>query len=332
MIGLRYPLALLLALLPLLPVALLWPKRRTRGLPLPLDIWSGAVMPDAALLLRLLARTSSLLLLVAWLLMCLALAGPYRRQAGQLARNRNADILFVVDVSPSMAAMDLMPTRIGAAIQLVKDFLDRQPEAAVGVFAFGADAALICPPTPDHAVVRERLDLLKPGLYGNGTALGVAMANAFSLLLSSDGRQKVLVVISDGEDNIGRVHPKDIAVQCQQRGVVLLVFGFGTKGQVTMDYTDPYSGERRRGTYESDFNEVALVELARSAGGHYFGAGDAAQLLKMEGWLRQNSGLADAVVTGLEESHPLTQLVWLLACLSAAAAWLIRNLLLGALV
>jgi Ca-activated chloride channel family protein len=332
MIGLRYPLALLLMVLPVLFALVQWHNRRQAGLPLPLDIWAGSPMPDASLLLRLVVRGSSLLILAAWLLMSVALAGPYRSLPGSIARSRNADVLFVIDVSPSMAAMDLVPTRIGAAINLVKSFLDRQPDAAVGILAFGAEAALICPPTPDHALVRERLDLLKPGLYGNGTALGVAMANAFSLLVSSDGRQKVLVIISDGEDNIGRVHPKDIALQCLQRGVSLLVLGFGTRGQVNMDYTDPHSGERRRGTYESDFNESALVEIARSADGHYFGSSDSDQILKMESWLRQKSGLSDVRQTGLDDSQSMTFEIWLMACSLLALAWLLRNIFLGAVV
>ncbi|MBU0936514.1 MAG: VWA domain-containing protein [Spirochaetes bacterium] len=341
--GLRYPFFLLLWLLPLFYLLLQRHRlsgrkaahiRRVQGLPLPLDVWQGSTMPGAGFIQHLLLQASHLFLLLAWLLLCLVLAAPYRSIPSAAAGSPRTDVMIVMDVSPSMAALDLSPNRMTAAVRIVEAFLKTDAPASIGLLAFGAESALICPPTTDHQTVRERLDMLKPGLLGNGTALGIALSQAYSLLVSADGRRKVLVLVSDGEDNVGRVYPGDIALQCLRNQVYLLVIGAGTKGTVDMDYIDPYSGEQRRGSYESDFNEPALQELARTANGRYLGPAQADHLVQLSLWLEQVD--PDAALSGSAEGlgNPeareyFTRQLWLLCCLFIVAGWFIRTVLLG---
>lgn len=321
-------------------------KRRPRRLVLPLDSWGGARSGDAGTFWRFLYALSSLLFGAAWIALAAAAAGPASVSSKGLITNSGLDVVFAVDASPSMAARDLEPSRLDAAKSFIRSYVE-SPEgaagAAVGLVAFGAEAALACPPTSDYAIVLERLNLIKPGLLGDGTALGQGLGSALRQVAASDAPAAVVVLLSDGEDNVGLVHPVDAARALERHGAGLLVIGLGSTGDVPIDYVDPATGQRMSGAYRSGFDDEALAALAFAGGGEYRSVTDGralGALFKDLGTLGKASaerrhtpgavGAQDRASFGAAK-RPLGSFLFLLAMAFAAAGWLIRRLGFGGL-
>ena len=345
MIAFDHPLALALCLAPAAALAVAARgRKRGRLLALPLDVWNGAVSADAPAPWRAAKAASELLLALAWIALSVAAAGPASVAEPAGRANAGADVVFVVDASPSMAARDLEPTRLDAAKAFVLSWLgspDGASGAAVGLVAFGAEAALACPPTVDYAVVAERLELIRPGILGDGTAIGQGLASAYRQVEASGASRAIVVLLSDGEDNVGLVHPADAARAVAGSGAGLLVVGLGSRGDVPIDYVDPDSGQRMSGAYRSGFDDAALASVAAAGGGEYRSASDAAGLEAMAAALGEtlsalpagdrasDGGRVSAPGQADASRRPLGRALILAAMALAAAGWALRALALG---
>jgi Ca-activated chloride channel family protein len=209
-------------------------------------------------------------------LVFLAASAPYRAVTESVFQTRGADIIFLLDISPSMAALDMdQKSRFTLASDLIRGFVKNRPADAIGLVALGSDAALLVPPTIDHSLFLSRLDRLRLGEAGEGTALGTGIALAALHLHNSTARRRVLVLISDGENNSGILEPKTAAALLPDMKVSLWVIGVGKSGEVPIDYVDPYRSVRRTGLFESRFDPENLKEIALSAGGEYLSASSA---------------------------------------------------------
>jgi Ca-activated chloride channel family protein len=294
MIGFEYP--LLAAALPVLILLVFVVTRRSRHafvLLLPLGAPGGVPFKSpvkCGLILRFLFGME----LFAAALLFLAAAGPERRVNQTLWLNRGADILFILDISPSMAGLDMgspgsaQPngtrpggrygvSRFDAARNLVRDFMERRPIDAIGLAALGNDAALLVPPTVDRRVLEERLERLQVGELGDGTALGLGLAVAARHLQRSAPR-RAAILITDGENNAGPVNPQTAAALLGEAGISLWVIGLGSGGEIPIDYVDPLTRMRRTGTFDSRFDEASLQALSEAGGGTYIPAPSAEAL------------------------------------------------------
>jgi Ca-activated chloride channel family protein len=305
-------------------------------LALPLDIWGFRPTPDAPTAVRLLLFLSYAGFLFAWLALSVAAAGPVRIERSKPLQRSDADIMFVVDASPSMAAMDMRPNRLDAALGMIRSFMadaDGAGGASIGVVAFGAGAILLCPPTPDHQTVLDRLGVVKPGMLGDGTAIGQGLATAYRHLSAGYGRRKFMVLLTDGEDNVGVVHPVDAAAAFAAAGMGVLVLGIGSSGDAPIEYVDPATGERLVGAYRSGFDDRALEAIATAGGGTYVRAADAGAIGRALSRLGNASLQRAETPTQLDTALriPLGRYLALAAALAMALAWTIRRLLLGGL-
>jgi len=216
--------------------------------------------------LRILEYCGALLLLV-------SAAGPLIKVSETVWLNRGADILFVLDVSPSMAALDMGGTsRFNIARELLKHFAERRPSDSIGVAAVGYDAALLIPPTTDRELLAARLERLRLGEMGDGTALGMGLALAAYHLEKSTAPRKAAVLISDGENNAGEIHPETAAAMLKDVGVSLWVIGIGSGGEVPIDYVDPFTRIRRTGLFDSSYDTEALRRISVAGGGNLISA------------------------------------------------------------
>jgi Ca-activated chloride channel family protein len=211
--------------------------------------------------LRILEYCGALLLLV-------SAAGPLIKISETVWLNRGADILFVLDISPSMAALDMGGTsRFNIARELLKDFAERRPSDSIGLAAVGYDAALLVPPTTDRELLALRLEGLRIGEMGDGTALGMGLALAAYHLEKSTAPRRAVVLISDGENNAGAIHPETAAAMLKDAGISLWVIGIGSGGEVPIDYVDPFTRIRRTGLFDSSYDTEALRQMSAAGGG-----------------------------------------------------------------
>ncbi|GHV75359.1 aerotolerance regulator BatA [Spirochaetia bacterium] len=203
----------------------------------------------------------------------IAAAGPIFISTETVWLNRGADILFVVDVSPSMAGQDMNGrSRFDTARDLVRDFASRRPTDAIGLVAVGNDASLLVPPTVDRTALFSRLEGLRIGELGDGTALGMGLGIAALHIRNSSAPRRAVALITDGENNAGAIHPETAAAALQNAGASLWVIGVGGGGEVPIDYVDPVTRIRRTGTFDSRFNAETLRSIALSGGGQYIPA------------------------------------------------------------
>jgi Ca-activated chloride channel family protein len=223
-------------------------------------------------------------------LLCIGLSGPQVVITKTVWLNRGADILFVLDISPSMAALDMNGvSRFNAARGLIKDFAERRPTDSIGLAAVGSEAVLLLPPVTDRQALVSRLEQLRIAELGDGTALGDGLAIAAfhlekSVTASAAGTsggavpRRAVILITDGENNAGAVHPETAAALLGSMGISLWVIGIGSSGEVPIDYVNPVTGMRRSGIFDSRFNEEALQGISRAGNGRWLSAPSAPAL------------------------------------------------------
>jgi Ca-activated chloride channel family protein len=206
-------------------------------------------------------------------LLIVAAAGPHFTYTETLLTQRGADIFFVVDASPSMAALDMNGrSRFNVSRELVKDFALARPSDALGLVAVGEDAALLVPLTTDRESFFTRLDELVIGELGDASALGMGLGIAALHIGRSVAPRRVVVLITDGENNAGAIHPETAAAVLGSMGVSLWVIGVGSGGEVPIDYIDPFTRIRRTGTYDSRYDTESLRNIAAKANGTWIPA------------------------------------------------------------
>jgi Ca-activated chloride channel family protein len=228
----------------------------------------GGIPFKSAVNLDFLIKLLGVIELTGALLLFIAAAGPRFIHTRVVWLNRGADILFVVDISPSMAGMDMNGrSRFDAARELVRDFALRRPSDAIGLAAVGEDAALLLPLTTDRESLFARLDTLAVGELGDGTALGLGLATAGLHMGHTGAPRRAVVLITDGENNAGSVHPETAAAMLAKMDISLWVIGVGSRGEIPINYVDPLTRLRRTGTFESRFNPESLEKIALSGEG-----------------------------------------------------------------
>jgi len=263
-------------------------------------------------------------------LLFIAVSGPAVKISETVWLNRGADILFILDVSPSMAAIDMDGlNRFNAARRLLKDFADRRPSDGIGLVAVGDDAALLIPPATDRDLLASRLENLRIGEMGNGTALGMGIAIAAYHLEKSKAPRKAAVLISDGENNAGAIHPETAAAMLKEINASLWVIGVGSGGEVPIDYVDPYTRMRRTGLIDSRYDREALARIAASGGGTWIHAPSAASFADAFARVDEQELLVRRS-SAVTRKRPLHQTFILAALVLIAASRFVRRFFLGA--
>ncbi|MDR0511548.1 MAG: VWA domain-containing protein [Treponema sp.] len=206
-------------------------------------------------------------------LLLVAAAGPRFVHNEVIWLSRGADIIFAIDISPSMSGIDMDGrNRFDAAKSLLKEFAERRVQDAIGLIAFGIDAAIITPLTTDRQTLFDRLDTLALGEMGDGTAIGTGLTLAAFHISHSQAPRQAVVLITDGENNAGSVHPETAAAALKELGVALWVIGVGGSGIVPFSYVDPFTNMLVSGTFESHFDPENLNRIALSGGGTWIHA------------------------------------------------------------
>lgn len=260
-----------------------------------------------------------------------ALANPVIRQKEKIYTSRGADILFVLDTSPSMAARDISLangtlTRFEAAKSGIKTLVNAERGANYGLVAMASEAAAVIPPTANHNLFLRQIEELKIGALGDSTALGTGISTAVYHLATSKAKKKCIVLITDGENNAGQIHPETAAALAKENGIVLYSLGVGTKGTVPIEYSDP-EGEFHSGFYESDFDMEQLRSIAQAAGGKYFGIENMSDLSLSFSEIARKENIFQSFYYKTVDKDCYRNFL-LLAMILISSSWIVRRLIL----
>jgi len=263
---------LFFALLALIPLLVYWyinPPLRLQGTMIVSSIKSfgsgkswKTVLRHALFVLRVLAIISIIL----------ALARPQTGSEQQITTGEGIDIVLCLDISGSMLAQDFTPNRMEAAKQVAAEFIDRRPTDRIGLVIFAGESFTMCPLTTDHAVLKNQLYNVQSGLLEDGTAIGSGLATGVERLRSSQSKSKVIILLTDGEDNGGRLDPNTAKEIAKSFGVRVYTVGMGTEGFAPVPVQTATGIIMQREKVSID--EKLLTQIADETGGKYFRAKD----------------------------------------------------------
>jgi Ca-activated chloride channel family protein len=170
-----------------------------------------------------------------------------------------------------MRAEDFKPNRLAVAKEVAKEFVSGRSGDRIGLVVFSGGAYTQCPLTLDYGVLESLLDDVGFGQLPDGTAIGMALATAVNRLRETKGDSRVVILLTDGQNNAGEIDPLTAAEAAHALGVRVYTIGAGTQGAARMPVDDPVLG-RRYVTIDASVDEESLQEIARITGGRYFRA------------------------------------------------------------
>lgn len=271
------PEALFLLLL-LIPIG--WALVYLRGRRTPRMIYSGAGPGDhaSATLRTMLRPLPTLLTMSALALAIMAMARPQSAMSERRRVTQGIDIMLAIDVSESMRAMDFDPNRLERAKAVVKEFIAGRKDDRLGIVIFGRETFTLCPLTQDYRAVESFVDRIDFDLVnGDGTAIGMGLANAVNKLKDSEAKSKVVILLTDGENNSGEILPLTAADIAKQLDVRVYTIGIGSQGLVQMPQRTTGGGWIITSEI-SRLDAWTLDRIAATTGGRFFMATDAAKL------------------------------------------------------
>jgi Ca-activated chloride channel family protein len=207
----------------------------------------------------------------------IALARPQRVDTTRQSYAEGVDIILVLDTSSSMEAQDFLPNRFEAAKEVAADFVRGRISDRIGLIVFAAQAYTQVPLTLDYPFMLSLLNAVKVGVIEDGTAIGTALATAVNRLKESEAKSKVVILLTDGQNNRGEVDPVTAAEIAAAIGVRVYTIGVGTRGTAPYVMDDPFYGQRVM-QMEVEIDEDMLQSVASLTGGQYFRATSRAAL------------------------------------------------------
>ncbi len=211
-------------------------------------------------------------------LVIFALARPQTGRSKHTEYAEAVDIMLVLDTSGSMQAQDFEPkNRLFVAKEVIKEFIAKRTTDRMGLVVFAADAVTQCPLTLDYGLLTKLVDQVDFGMLDDGTAIGMGLASACNRMQASEAKSKVIVLLTDGQNNAGMVDPATAARVAESLGIKVYTIGVGTRGRAPIPIDDPVFG-RRLISVDVDIDEVTLKKIADLTGGEYFRATDRQEL------------------------------------------------------
>ena len=221
---------------------------------------------------------------VTFVLVVIILARPQTYNSWGKRTVEGIDIMLAMDVSTSMLAEDLKPNRIEAAKSVASEFISGRPDDNIGLTIFAGEAFTQCPMTTDHnslinLLQNVRTDIAARGLIEDGTAIGMGLANAVGRLKDSKTKSKVVILLTDGSNNMGDISPLTAANIAKSFGIRVYTIAIGSKTMAP--YPMQVGGTTQYVNMRADIDIETLSEIASTAGGHFYRATNTAELKKI---------------------------------------------------
>jgi Ca-activated chloride channel homolog len=203
----------------------------------------------------------------------LALARPQSRNDEELKTGEGIDIILCLDVSGSMLAQDFLPNRIEASKQMAADFVDQRPTDRIGVVIFSGESFTLVPLTTDKTVLKQQIFNIQRGLLEDGTAIGDGLGVSVDRLKDSKTKSKIIILLTDGEDQGGRIDPLTGKELAKAYKIRVYTIGVGSEGYAPVPVADNAGGITTR-QQKVNIDEKLLRLIAQETGGLYFRARD----------------------------------------------------------
>lgn len=211
-------------------------------------------------------------------LLTVALARPQEVFKKEQRTVEAIDMIIAFDLSKSMDAVDFTPNRHVFAVKTITDFVNKRQDDRIGLVLFSGEAYLAVPPTNDHRILNDAIENSTNRNLQDGTAIGQALAVGVSHLKNSIAKSRIIVLVTDGDNNMGSVDPVTAAELAKGFGIKIYAIGMGKKGRVAFPVTriDPLTGrEHQEWAYLTDAaNDSLLADIATRTGGRSFSAQD----------------------------------------------------------
>ncbi len=211
----------------------------------------------------------------------IALARPQQTLKEQEIKAEGIDIALVMDLSSSMLAQDFKPDRLEVSKRVASEFIDKRQHDRISLAVFAGEAFTQCPLTTDHKVLKEFLNGLKCGVLEDGTAIGMGLATAVNRLKESEAESKVVILLTDGDNNAGYIKPMTAAEIAKEFDVKVYTIGVGSRGKALTPVSRNSNGQYIFGLANVQIDEQLLNELATLTNGKYFRATDEESLQRI---------------------------------------------------
>lgn len=207
-------------------------------------------------------------------LLIIALARPLDQdKIGDLENlGEGIDIVLSMDISGSMLATDFQPNRLVAAKELAKEFVELRKSDRIGLVVYEGEAYTPCPVTKNHDFLKKTLSDIESGWLEPGTAIGVGLGTAVNRVNIDTLTSKVVILLSDGENNRGDISPMEAAELAKSLGIRVYTIGVGSEGYASLPVSTPFGTIMQKSLVSID--EELLIAIAEMTGGYYFRATD----------------------------------------------------------
>ena len=222
--------------------------------------------------------------IIVFVLLVIILARPQTKNSWENQTREGIDIMLAMDISTSMLAEDLKPNRMEAAKKVAAEFIIGRPDDNIGLSIFAGEAFTQCPMTTDHASLLNllqnvRTDLAARGLIQDGTAIGMGLANAVSRLKDSKAKSKVVILLTDGSNNMGDLSPMTSAEIAKSLGIRVYTVGVGTNK--VAPYPMPVAGGVQYVNIPVEIDTKTLSEIADITDGDFYRATNNEELMEI---------------------------------------------------
>jgi|TARA_B110000977_G_scaffold137546_1_gene174720 Ca-activated chloride channel family protein len=213
-------------------------------------------------------------------LVVLALARPQTVDISSRTKtNKGIDIVMAIDVSSSMLAQDLKPSRLNALKEVAADFIDDRQNDRIGLVVYAGESYTKTPITSDKRIVKNALRSIRyDGVINDGTAIGMGLATAVNRLKDSRAKSKVIILLTDGVNNSGFIEPKIAAELAVEFQIKTYTIGLGSNGTAKAPIGVLPNGKFQYGLTKVEIDEELLKAIADDTGGLYFRATDTKKL------------------------------------------------------
>src|ERR1700761_1888406 len=260
----------LFIIIPAMVAYYIWRQQQLQG-SLSVSVASGFSLPKKSIIPQL-RHLGIILRSLAIAALIIALARPQSSLSWRNSTTEGIDIMIASDISGSMLAEDFQPNRLEAGKNIAIDFIKARPDDRIGLVIFSGESFTQCPLTIDHEVLVNLYQDVKFGMIEDGTAIGMGLATAVNRLKDSPSKSKVIILLTDGSNNMGSIAPATAAEIAKDFGVRVYTVGIGTHGYAPMPVQTEFGVQYQR--MPVDIDEGTLKKIADITGGKYFRATD----------------------------------------------------------